>query len=370
MVETSEELWVQIDPNPVTLAISNAIRSVNSYRKSLNRTYKDIRSLERKLRTLEHAPSEGLVKRILNAEVTRTIDAITSHREHYARLSMSFLQFSEIVKKHNQINAERLKNRVSHQQILRTFSEQISAVEARNRGWWISIKPLLATLQGFSSFEGLTVVDNLVKLPAIHMYIPNTPYNDLGFFPADGHYGYDNGYSLRAPHPHILGGGAPCLGDFYPCVRDAQDTGDILGLITYILQFLQSIDPCDSAGRTWIGLYGLIDERETYEDDDGDERQGEYHFDLYDLLHDRQIFIDAANNVFTYELTPAAAKRHAQQVIKQKKMDDEYAAYREDAERQKQLDTVRTLRSYAGTYLSEEDFLMATTPTEGYINVI
>lgn len=53
----------------------------------------------------------------------------------------------------------------------------------------------------------------------------------------------------RKPHPHIMGGDHPCLGDFEPAIIDARDNQDVNTMIEIIQLFLEQNNYDDAAGK-------------------------------------------------------------------------------------------------------------------------
>lgn len=62
-----------------------------------------------------------------------------------------------------------------------------------------------------------------------------------------------NGWG-RSPtvHPHVLTHYSPCLGDFGPPLNEALDSYDFASALDIICMFLESADPNDPAGATWV----------------------------------------------------------------------------------------------------------------------
>lgn len=62
-----------------------------------------------------------------------------------------------------------------------------------------------------------------------------------------------NGWG-RSPtvHPHVLNRFEPCLGDFGPPLNEALDSYDFASAVDIICLFLESADPGDAAGATWV----------------------------------------------------------------------------------------------------------------------
>jgi hypothetical protein len=67
-------------------------------------------------------------------------------------------------------------------------------------------------------------------------------------------------------HPHVLSRYEPCLGDFGPPLNEALDSYDFASAVDIICLFLESADPGDPAGATWVNWvrpynYGTYDIR-------------------------------------------------------------------------------------------------------------
>lgn len=55
-------------------------------------------------------------------------------------------------------------------------------------------------------------------------------------------------------HPHILGRGEPCLGDFLPPFREALDKGEFILALEVLFMFLGQAFTADPAGSKWIRM--------------------------------------------------------------------------------------------------------------------
>ena len=61
------------------------------------------------------------------------------------------------------------------------------------------------------------------------------------------------GLSARyVAHPHILANNVPCLGDFESLIAEAVIDGNIVEATELLVAFLETCNPSDYAGRTWI----------------------------------------------------------------------------------------------------------------------
>jgi hypothetical protein len=65
-------------------------------------------------------------------------------------------------------------------------------------------------------------------------------------------------YTRAAPHPHILDGRSPCLGDFLSPFREALDKGEFLMALEILSLFLGQATQSDPAGRRWIRFVGAL----------------------------------------------------------------------------------------------------------------
>lgn len=66
------------------------------------------------------------------------------------------------------------------------------------------------------------------------------------------HYRSNGWGHAKKPHPHILDGYTPCLGDFAPPLNEALNSYDIGSALDILCCFLEAVDPDDGAGSHWI----------------------------------------------------------------------------------------------------------------------
>lgn len=66
------------------------------------------------------------------------------------------------------------------------------------------------------------------------------------------HYRHNGWGRFPKVHPHVLSRFEPCLGDFGPPLNEALDSYDFASAMDIICLFLESADPGDPAGSTWV----------------------------------------------------------------------------------------------------------------------
>jgi len=108
-----------------------------------------------------------------------------------------------------------------------------------------------------------------IKLPSMIVRIlPSQSYiRLLPLDEAEAFLGYDD---YLVVHPHITSSaGTPCWGDFAGPISQAMHSADLTTLLFILLEFLNTVDPNDSAGRYWPHWIG--EEVDDYDDEPEDE---------------------------------------------------------------------------------------------------
>lgn len=101
---------------------------------------------------------------------------------------------------------------------------------------------------------------------------------------------------VQTPHPHVLSGDEPCLGDFADPISLAVENKDPFLVVEVIKLFLENCNPADAAGRTFESRVLEEIDAPSYQDDNGT-----YHFD-----EDSE---DVRNREIIDYLTPYGAAR-------------------------------------------------------------
>ncbi len=131
-------------------------------------------------------------------------------------------------------------------------------------------------------------------------------------------------WTSKDPHPHISRGGDACLGNISSTVAELCSQNELYALVTILLDFLQSANTNDPAGKYVLTYWEQIDEdgnvieKEEYEDEEEytwfcdccEERltDDDDFYTVYegvdedgDLYGERQVCIDCRDNYYYYD---------------------------------------------------------------------
>jgi len=143
------------------------------------------------------------------------------------------------------------------QSILDFFSTQLENASIQGDYLRLKTQPLKAKINKIASKSPneleVHVTDDTLIIPPLYIHVPLVQ-GAIKFSMVT--FSFNSGFNDNAVHPHHMGSGSGCFGDFESPIHEALESRDLLLVIEFILLFLSQINTDgDDAGRSWPRMF-------------------------------------------------------------------------------------------------------------------